>query len=171
MRYSHRSWHHVNTCLTEWLMIQLCNFFIHPMRRRTTFTICQLVMHVCVCLIWWCSINMSNTFQQCENLSSIKCPLIALSGIFTCVRTCITTSQPIQFEMNVRWRSDHVICNQNVESPSGCHLSLNNKNIKTMSFVYGEYVEGRMWAHPSICYWAQIIEMITIMFIRKICHW
>lgn len=56
---------------------------------------------------------------------------------------------------------------KNVDSPSGCHLSLNNKNIKIMSFVYGDE-EG-----SSSCFArAHIIETtITIMFIRKICHW
>lgn len=68
---------------------------------------------------------------------------------------------------------------KNVNSPSHCNLSLKNskqkrkRNIKIVSFI-NVNIKAQTSIHihlnaPSCK--VQIIEMITIMFIRQICHW
>lgn len=80
-------------------------------------------------------------YRQCNFLWLSENEWIHISACL-CVRTLqnerMTTASRSEVKWCQWWCENayvwYVI--KNVESPSGCHLSLNNKNIKIMSFVY-----------------------------------
>lgn len=68
----------------------------------------------CMRLIWWCIINMSNTFQQCKKFII---DIIFFDCLERDIQMCSNVlrskkQQASQLKLNVQWRSDHVICNQ-----------------------------------------------------------
>lgn len=130
-----------------------------------------------LCLIWWCV--PSTCLILCTNVKIYRWYNLLWLAENEWIHMCALKSTDKTREdcvSMIKW-TWYVI--KNAKSPSGCHLFSSNESIKIMSFVY--VIECATMSHPlvnkcrrpksdSARARTRIIEMITIMFIREICH-